>query len=404
MGCWDCFCCFCSGPLENARERWIRFLTEDMAPEDWPDGSKIRERDSDGSVPAATLDEIVTISERDGAVWERCVCVTPEASESFVSPHCVVDPYGGAEIEGWSQDLNTGNDLFLLIHPVCLAFVCRHNSITPKQLWESFYGEGSHYQAYGGDLNGLMYCVDYYEMKERSGQDFRFAHWDTEGRECLNPESMKEVEWLLARPTYLPAPQQLQLVTTKAPSSRESRKVFELPELLDNILTYIVDMPVHVIESELKEDSQIFEAQSAVTTAKTLLSLAQVDRWFYQAIVGNRQDLFFRAIQNFGWMLPFCPADWSDSEWPDTILEDRTVLRGSNIDWRGYMLKCVNKMTPHIRNRWRLHKMAVQFARGTNAHKSEENPNWFWNAGRLAFKPDLQKPDAQGWEVGVRWW
>ncbi|KAJ4256883.1 hypothetical protein NW762_008979 [Fusarium torreyae] len=386
------------------------FLTEYTEPEDWPEGSKLRERrNSDGSIPAEILDEIldeiITISERDGAVWERYVCVTDEASETFVSPPCDVDDVGRVYVEGWTRRLTTREDRMLLIHPVCLAFVCRHNGITPKQLWETFHAEGSRYQYYKDEPTALIHCVDYFENKMRSGQAFEY-HFDEvyPGEEdSPNPETIKEIEWLLARPTYLPAPQKRKLITMQGPSSRAGGKVLVIPELLDNILEHIVDVPANVIESELKESHQTFEAPSAVTAAKTLLSMAQVNRSFYQA-VSNRQDLFFTAIQNFGWMLPFSSADWADSEWPDTVLEDRAISRGSNIDWRGYMLRCVNKPTPHLRNRWRLHKMAVQFARGGNGHRFEKDRTCFWNAGSLALKPDLQKPEAQGWEVGVEWW
>ena len=75
-----------SGPFENSHEEWTMFLAE-TEPEDWPEGSKLREQlSSCGSIPAEIMDEIITISERDGAVWGQCVCVTDEASETFVSP------------------------------------------------------------------------------------------------------------------------------------------------------------------------------------------------------------------------------------------------------------------------------------------------------------------------------
>ncbi|KAF4345640.1 hypothetical protein FBEOM_405 [Fusarium beomiforme] len=382
MGCWECFCCFCAGPLENPREQWIRHLREDTTPEDWSLGNK------GDSIPAKSFDEIITISERDGGVWERCVCVTSEASESFVSPPCSVDSYGSAEIEGWDRKLHVFERI-LLIHP----------------LWQSFFADESRYYLGLDDLmNGLLHCVDYGEMKTRTGQVFEYDFWEMEEGNASSPETTKELQSLLARPTYLPAPQKLPLLTTEGASLQPRRKVFEIPELLDNILDHIVDVPVNVIESELKVSHEIFEAQSAVTAAKALLSLAQVNRSFYQAVVGNRQDLFLTAIRNFGWMLPFSPADWSDSEWPDAVLEDTALMRGSNIDWRTYMLNCIRKTTPNLRNRWRLHKMAVQFARGSNGHRFEKNSNCVWNAGSLGFKSDLQKSDASGWEVNVRWW
>ncbi|KAF4449468.1 hypothetical protein F53441_7262 [Fusarium austroafricanum] len=404
MGCWDCFCCFCSGPFENPREEWIRHLREDTPPEEWPLGSKLRECNDDDSIPTEIIDGIVTLSERDGAVWEHCVCVTSEAPESFVSPPWQVSPtLKLRDILYTSINLSLAGLILMALLKSRAGIenytLMNRYSLSIQQLWESFHGEGSRYRLNGDDLmNGLLHCVDYGEMTYRAGQVFEYDFWEIEEGDASSPEPTKVMEWLFARPTFLPAPQKLQLLTIEGPTP--GRRVFEIPELLDNILEHIVDVPANVIQSELKASDEIFEAPSAVTAAKALVSLAQVNRSFYQAIVGNRQGLFLKATRNFGWMLPFSPADWSDSEWPDAVLEDTALARGSKIDWRAYMLKCIRKTTPNIRNRWRLHKMAVRFARGRNGHGS----NCVWNAGSLGFKPDLQKSDANGWEVDVRWW
>lgn len=277
---------------------------------------------------------------------------------------------------------------------------------------------------YGGELNGLLYCVNYYDMQERSGQDFQYAlerQWpplerpDLPQTRWFDPKSMEDTKWLLARPTRLPTPKTLQPSLVKA-SAVNRRKVFDTNELLDIILSYIVDIPSEVLKHELQRNrpnnssdpnqddtssrpQNIFEAPSAITAAKTLLSLAQVDRWFYDAIIYKRQNFFLRALRNFGWMLPFTPADWNDNSWTKDVLADTSSSRQSEIDWRHYMLTCVEKTDPHIRNRWRFHRMAIQFARGTNRYRSEEHPDWFWNAGSLGFKPSLDKPEPEIWEL-----
>lgn len=339
--------------------------------------------------------------------------------------------YGDVSIPGVKDKLHLGSDLCLLIHPACLSFLCRHTNITPRELWESFYKENSCYQMYGGELNGLLYCVNYYDMQERSGQVFQFAierqsppleRPDLPQTRWFDPKSMEDTKWLLARPTCLPAPKILQSSPVKI-SAVKRRKVFDTNELIDIILSYIVDVPSDVLKTELQRNNQdqnlnesgdlnnngqrsrsqdIFEAPSAILAAKTLLSLAQVDRWFYDAIIYKRQIFFLRALRNFGWMLPFTPADWSDNSWAEDIFADTSSSRQSEIDWRHYMLSCVKKTDPNIRNRWRFHKMATQFARGTNRYRSEEHPDWFWNVGSLGFKPSLEKPEPEVWELYSR--
>ncbi|KAH6980309.1 hypothetical protein EDB82DRAFT_466292 [Fusarium venenatum] len=298
-----------------------------------------------------------------------------------------VDDFRNAYVDGWDEELIAGEDN-LLIHPVCLAFICRHNDITAKQLWGAIFDHDNAKWSRTGQIDGVCY----YEIEKRCQTLFNYDAY---------AETSHDLGWLLTRPTCLPAPKELQLVVTMGPALGSGHKVFDIPELFGYILQYVIDVPLADIESELKANlpeihqpkasRRIFEAPSAITAAKILLSLVQVNRSFYHAIVSIRQDLFLQAMQNFGWMLPFTPADWIDSEWPDTVLRGKAVPMGPTIDWRAYMLDCLCKRTPGIRNRWRLHKVAVQFA-----HYRE--------AGSLAFKPDLKRAEAKGWEVGVRWW
>ncbi|KAL7947621.1 hypothetical protein V8C42DRAFT_290148 [Trichoderma barbatum] len=428
MGCWDSFCCFCSGPLDNARQDWLRFLTDGVHGDKWPPGDGEWFNDPGYPVPTLPLNQIVTITPRDGELWDLGVGVTPNYPETFVTPLCSVGSYGDVTIRGVKDKLHLGSDFFLLIHPTCLSFLCRHTRISPRELWEAVYKENSCYRMYGGELNGLLYCVNYYDMQGRSGQSFDYALWrDTPcpGRPDLtparwfDPESMEDAKWLLARPTLLPTPKALQTSTVKA-STLNCRKVFDTNELFDMILSYIVDIPTDVIKEELQQNKrvqgqgapgnilanngrghsqEVFEAPSAIIAAQTLLSLAQVDRWFYDAIIHKRQNYFLRALRNFGWMLPFTPADWSDNSWVSDLLADTSSSRQADVDWRYYMLTCVKRDIPHVRNRWRFHRMAIQFARGTNRYRSKEHPDWFWNAGNLGFVTSLDKPEPNTWEL-----
>ncbi|KAH8807561.1 hypothetical protein F5884DRAFT_343407 [Xylogone sp. PMI_703] len=337
-------------------------------------------------------------------------------SRSLVCLSSGVGSYGDVEVVGWDQELTVSNDRFLLIHPTCLSFLSRHNRITPRELWESFYGEDvCHYPVHLGPHNGLIYGVDYYHMEGRSEQSFSYAlerqqppvdRPDLEQRRWCDPETMEECNWLLARPTVLPTSQTLIPTTVMAPASK-GRKIFEIGELFDNILTHIVDVPADVIEVELRTNQKyleggkkecIFEAPSAVVAAQTLLSLAQVDRWFHHEIIHKRQDYFIRVIRNFGWMLPLTPEDWSDSKWPSDLFEDTPPSSRLGIDWRGYMLTCLKKSTPNIRNRWRFHKMAMQFARGKH-YMIKDRPQWRWKAGSLYSEQDLKKPIPESWEL-----
>ncbi|RFU35783.1 hypothetical protein B7463_g584, partial [Scytalidium lignicola] len=169
--------------------------------------------------------------------------------------------------------------------------------------------------------------------------------------------------------------------------------VFQISELLDAILTHIIDIPTKIKESELRSND---EAPSAIAAIQTLLSLAQVDRWFYHAIIHNGQHFFLCAVRNFSWMLPLTPADWVHSKLPADLTPELLFSRQTHIDWRSYIITCLRRATPHLRNRWRFNRMALQFARGK---VSKADPSWFWKAGKLGLTFRLEKPEPEAWEL-----
>ncbi|KAL6872170.1 hypothetical protein J3F83DRAFT_734031 [Trichoderma novae-zelandiae] len=56
------------------------------------------------------------------------------------------------------------------------------------------------------------------------------------------------------------------------------------------------------------------------------------------------------ALRNFGWILPFTPADWNDNGWATKLLADTSSSQQADVDWRHYMLTCVKKDLPHVRD------------------------------------------------------
>ncbi|KAK7062879.1 hypothetical protein VNI00_000376 [Paramarasmius palmivorus] len=401
MGVFDTFCSFCAGPLEDGRVSWINFL--DVG-ETWPpeDGKWLNPPGY--PVPTKPVDEIVTITPEEGKMWEDWVVVGPMWGKSWVSPPaCDSDGYGGVEIDGKdTEEWNPQDQPFLRIHRHCLSFVCRHNALTPQELWESLYGPNADYKKFGGLGNGLLYCVKYLDMTGRPEQFFGYAakraYEEFKGPKpkevCtwLDPDSMEDTKWILSSPNRLPKPQPLAPSTIQPPDVA-SKRLFDVPELLNAILEELVYLPVEVAVEEIKNSTmEVYDPPSAVTAARALLSLAQVDRWFYRAIIRERQGLFLRATHNFGWMLPSTPADWS--QWPEN-LNPLSFTLSQDIDWRAYLLTFLRKEDVHVRSRWRLHRMAVQFAKGVDGVWAAK---WHWHSGRLGVRPSLEKPEPEEWE------
>ncbi|KAG7093360.1 hypothetical protein E1B28_007042 [Marasmius oreades] len=401
MGVFDTYCCFCAGPLENGRQSWIYFLQEGV--KEWPPKDGEWHNPPDYPVPQKPIEEIVTIDEEDGKTWNDWVVVSPVwAKQDWVSPPCCGDSYGSVEING-DTDWNANDERFLRIHRICLSFLCRRLSISPQALWESLYIPGADYLKYGESGDGLLYCVKYHDMEDRNRQNFGYAverqtpqKYDPENVDrWYDPETMNDTAWILSRPSVLPLPKALEVSPVIQPPASEARRVFDVPELLDAILTEVISIPEDVIVNELKDGGSVFDYPSVLEATRSLLSLAQVDRWFYRAIVRDRQGLFLRLASSFGWMLPCIPADWSN--WPNELTPLSLTLTQS-VDWRYYLLTCLRKEDLHVRNRFRFHRMTVQFARGRAKKNSDGETIWRWNVGQLGFTSSSERPEPKTWE------
>ncbi|KAK1229029.1 hypothetical protein PQX77_007931 [Marasmius sp. AFHP31] len=404
MGVFDTYCCFCSGPLEDARRAWIDFLKEPCS--SWPPKDGEWHNPPGYPVPDKPIDEIVSIDEQDGKIWGDWVVVSPVyIADGWVSPPCSADSYGGVEING-SDDWNKEDQSFVRIHRVCLSFFGRRTELPPQAFWESLYSPNSDYLRFGEPGNGLLWTLQqlkYHDMEDRAGQSFAYAlERQTPSKDdpdnvdrWFDPETMKDTAWILSRPTLLPPPKPLPESPAIQPPATDSRRLFGVQELLDTILKELITVPDEDILNELK-DRNTLDPPSVVKAAQFLLSLAQVDRWFYRAIIINRQGLFLRLASRFGWMLPCTPADWSS--WPAELTPLSPAL-SQPFDWRAYLLTCVRKEDPHIRNRWRFHKMAVKCARGL-AWKMPSDGNGLrrWRAGELGVPSALEKPEPLPWE------
>ncbi|KAL0581795.1 hypothetical protein V5O48_000274 [Marasmius crinis-equi] len=401
MGTSDTYCSFCSGPLEDARKAWIYFLKESCT--SWPPKDGEWYNPPGFPVPEKPIEEIVTIDEEDGKIWDDWVVVSPVwAKQGWVSPPCVADDYGGVEINDDSE-WNTEDQRFLQIHRVCLSFLCRRLSISPQEYWEALYAPDADYQKFGETGNGLLYILKYYDMEERTGQYFGYAREKQTPMKddphnvdrWKDPATMEDTAWILSRPTVLPPPEPLPETIIIQPPISDARRLFDVQELLDVILTELVSVSGKDIINELSR-TNVFDPPSVIKAAQSLLSLAQVDRWFYRAVIRDRQGLFLRLASSFGWMLPCTPADWSS--WPAELTPLSFAL-SQPYDWRGYLLKCVRKEEPHVHNRWRFHKMTVQIARGRYQVNAEGETTFTFVAGKLGLPSTGEKPEPAPWEV-----
>ncbi|KAJ7779245.1 hypothetical protein B0H16DRAFT_1300620 [Mycena metata] len=422
MGYFALFCSFCSGPLEDAHEAWLDYLADTKAP--WPPKDGGWRNPPGYPVPAKSKEEIVSISPEDGAFWDDWVCVGPMWKEDWVSPPCVDRGYGAIFIDGsddWQNHSETTR--YLRIHRGCLSFVCRRLGIVPRTLWESLYQPGSDYARYGEAGQGLLYCPTYYEMDGRNGQDFAYAltRWtrpredDPDCVDCWDdPDSMEDTAWILTRPTALPIPPPIAVGAswTASESGSKCMTIFAIPELLDFVLSLIVEITPQGAAKELmhefKGSATAFDPVSLISATKTLFALGQVNRFFHDALLVHRQGLFLLLASQYGWMLPTqfgdlattvptTPADWK--EWCDRSGPDLDLRLEQPLDWRAYLLTFMRKEDSVVKNRWRLHRMSVQFARGLYMPATETEAAWRWSVGSLGLRSNIVPPDPWAWEL-----
>nr|GAT48196.1 predicted protein [Mycena chlorophos] len=383
MGYFDLYCSFCAGPLENAYDEWYNFLARGAKDDSWPprDG-EWRNNPPGFAIPTKAKDEIVRITPEDGRYWDDWVSVGPLWEPTWVSPRCEHDQRGKVFIDGSSdwQDVE-GRPRFFIIHRGCLSFACRRLNVTPQDLWESFYKPGCDYLRYSEGFNGLQYALEYYNMEDRNQQSFGYAAQRTtykqitEGTRLVtywnDPETMEDCVWLLTRPHCLSMPS-LPPPSNPPPSNADDppcMKVFGISELLQTVLFALLD-PRNV------ED------------VHALLALCAVNQFFHHELMHMHQIVFLEIVADYGWMLPCTPADWA--EWGVTTLDPRR-------DWRAFLLACLRKQEPFLRNRERMHRMTRQFANGRKSLPTETNPIWRWSVGRL--RPSvLHPPEAWSWE------
>jgi len=407
MGGFELYCSFCAGPLCDAHSTWHNFL--DATPgAPWPPKDGEWRNPSGYPVPSKLKKDIVCITREDGSFWNDWVCVGPKWKDSdWVSPPCEDAGYGSILIEGTSDWQDDDPGRYLRIHRGCLSFLCRRLGITPEIFWQSLYQPGSDYLQYGEAGTGLLYCLKYYDMDGRNGQEFGYAITRQTPREdepdCADrwddPDSMEDTAWILSRPTILTPPAVIEpsspTPASEPTSPADCTKVFGVPELLNLVLSAIIEVAPCDAARELKE-SGAFDPPSLISATQSLLALCQVNRFFHDAITRHRQGLFLLLASQYGWMLPSTPAEWK--EWRARSGPELDLRLNQPLDWRGYLLTFLRKEDSAVKNRWRFHRMSVQCARGRTRPAAETSPAWRWNVGELGLRSSIVPPEAWAWE------
>ncbi|EIN08746.1 hypothetical protein PUNSTDRAFT_44305 [Punctularia strigosozonata HHB-11173 SS5] len=408
MGFSETYCSFCAGPLSDAYVEWRRYLVGYPPTSKWPPGDGEWGYNPPGyPVPEAPVDDIVRISPEEGKYWKDVVSVGPEWPEDWVSPPSDYSDWGNIYVKDdddeWVLLDPQSPHICIPLHRGCLSFLCRRGNVTPSQFWKSLYKPAAGRPRSGGlNFNGPIFAVGYYDMDGRNNQAFGYAVLRITEARWDDPDTMEDTVWLLSPPTMLPLPECLDTHWSEASRAQSSEhaacmKVFGIPELLDAILFAVVDLPVSVAAAELSTDvtHTIFDPPSLVSATKTILALCQVNRFFWEGINRYRQGLFLRLAWQYGWMLPCSPVEWQ--AWKGRC--DTLDLRLEQpYDWRSYLLTFLRKEERHVRNRWRMHRMSVQFARGYRYTAAQVGRDMEWSLGQLGLRSSLSPPDAWPWE------
>jgi hypothetical protein len=231
-----------------------------------------------------------------------------------------------------------------------------------------------------------------------------------------DPDTMEECNWLLARPNVFPVvaslPNPLDLTSTTnsvtlTPSHLETAtiRVLHIPELLDCILLALIE-PVSKKTLFFERFSDTFVPASVDCATRAVFALFCTSKRFYDHIIICRQDIFLSLAWQHAWMLPCTALD--DMEWnksnPTITLSELTgkssakhpshiSVPQSGRDWRTYLLTFLRKNAanahPHIKNRWRMYRMALQCAKGKKRAALEDVEPCIWNCGDAGHTPVL---------------
>ena len=338
--------------------------------------------------------------------------------------------YGDLEIDGSSNWQNVANEPYNLIHVGCLSILCRRLGVTPKEWWLSFYGPESLYQnKWPSEYNHNMLKAGfhYYGMEARTQQDFRYCleverdddDDDDDKEDWLDPNSYEELNWLFAAPSTFPRVPDLppplpESHLTSSPTPNQLRVLFT-PELLYSILDFAVPyVNQETIASQLSSQPDIYDSPTVVASLETLLNVSLVNKRVYNAIIQGRQDLFFRLVWQFGYMLPACPMDWKSwnavngplppltgipaNAIPGTHNPSRVTGLSNAKDWRAYLIIYLRQDEAHARNRYRFHRMHMQFARGKKDHLEDGTERTWYICGKAGLATALECPEPYEWE------
>ena len=303
------------------------------------------------------------------------------------------DSYGGVLINGvhnWAGQQNIA--LKVRIHCGCLSFLCRITNCSPKNFYDSLVESRFWQLAFRG--GGLINFMTYYNMEGRDSQHFAYAlqmHKDN----SVSCDWWWDTNWLLARPTVFPRldplPELLPIIP-KAPVDWSSAicRVLRIPELLDDILDYIVALPEQdVLAAEIMVSARDGHSDSLDQLVKTIFNLLQVEKYLYAYILEQRQDLFLRLARHHAWMLPITTFDLQS--WKRVNEPIQFMRRQLTRDWRRYLLTFLRRDDLHVKNRFRMYRMALQCTRGKAATSENEK----WSVGELGYVPGIAE-DAVG--------
>ncbi|KAI0058852.1 hypothetical protein BV25DRAFT_1918960 [Artomyces pyxidatus] len=386
MGFSGNYCTLCGGPLVNAYDGWHEILGDEWPPDenDWR---------SWRPYPTKSREQIVTITEADGAHWEDGVVVSRFWSEShdWVSPGSASCGFNTPEVEGHDSWVNEEDaEPYLCLHRTCLSLLCRRLNTTPRGLWDAFFpAEHLARDPYSPDWP--QYTS--YDIEDRQGQEFEYAisrygtRPDGKSEHWVDTDSMDACQWLLARPTVLPklspvpasARHPSPAVTLPVPALL---RVLRIGELLQHVASFLETPPPRT-----PGDARVVAHPHLLRAYAGLLRTSRAAH----ALLAGRQDVYFALVRASGWMLPACPADWA--EW--RARGNPAVIEEGRWDWKTYLETCVRLEDPHVRNRWRIERILVQFGVPTQFQHSGEE---VWQVGTAGRPAVLQEPEMFEWE------